>query len=119
MENLNQAIKAKAAPGVIEVIEWALLVHDDTMKTLSTEVVAASLGHDHLKVPRFTLYEREEARKILLEYGAGKPTRIVEHRGSKKQPIYFETEVVPTRPQLPEAEYITAEVVSTDETPHT
>lgn len=113
MENLNQAIKAKAAPGVIEVIEWALLVHDDTMKTLSTEVV------DHLKFPRFTLYEREEARKILLEYGAGKPTRIVEHRGSKKQPIYFETEVVPTRPQLPEAEYITAEVVSTDETPHT
>ena len=84
MDNLNHQIKEQAAPGVLKVIEWALVVHEDTMKVL------ANVDH-HLAVPvgKFTLAEREEARKILLDYGAGKPTRIVEHRGNKKQPIAF------------------------------
>lgn len=111
MPNLNEKIKAAAEPSVFEVIRWATLVHEDTMNVLEHPQV------DNEAVGRFTLYEREEARKIIMEYGAGKPTRIVEHRGSKKAPICFETEVVRTRPQLPEAEYIPAEVV-TDETPH-
>src|SRR5258708_640222 len=102
MSNLNTQIKEKAEPGVFEVIEWALGVHDDTMKIMRGEL---SLDHLH-GVGRYTLDEREEARKILLEYGAGKPTRIVEHRGSKKQPICFETQVVSTTKMLKEPDTI-------------
>ena len=88
MSNLNQQIKAAAEPGVLKVIDWALMVHEDTMQIVNDVARTESC------VGRYSLYEREEARKILLEYGAGKPTRIVEHRGSKKNPICFETEIV-------------------------
>jgi hypothetical protein len=109
MSNLNQRIKEQAEPGVFEVIQWALMVHEDTMKMLrdSTTVV------NHL-ISRYSLTEREEARKILLEYGAGKPTRIVEHRGSKSQPLQFETRVVTTQKQLNEPATIDAEIVQTN-----
>lgn len=71
---------------------------------------------DRLIPLRYTLDEREEARKILLEYGAGKPTRIVEHRGSKKHPIAFNTTVVPSGSArlLTEPAFIEAEVVQDD-----
>ena len=88
MSNLNQQIKAAAEPGVFKVIDWALMVHEDTMQIVN------DVTRKESSVGRFSLYEREEARKILLEYGAGKPARIVEHRGSKKNPICFETEIV-------------------------
>lgn len=101
--SLALAIKEQAAPGVLKVIEWALMVHEDTMDVLYRSKA------DHLAVGRFGLDEREEARKILMEYGVGKPTRIVEHRGSKKQPIQFETSVVQTTKQLQEPETIEAE----------
>ena len=105
MENINQEIKQVAAPGVLKVIEWALAVHEDTMKVLT------NADHFEVLVGKFTLAEREEARKILLDYGAGKPTRIVEHRGNKKQPIAFETTIVPSRKQLmePDTQTIDAE----------
>lgn len=105
MSNLNQQIKDQAEPGVLRVIEWALLVHEDTMKTLN------DVDHLAVLVGKYTLCEREEARKILLEYGAGKPTRIVEHRGSKKNPIAFETTIVPTRRMLQEPETIDVEIL--------
>lgn len=98
MENINKAIKDQAAPGVLQVIEWALVVHEDTMQMLNNVDKCAVL------VGKFTLDEREEARKILLDYGAGKPTRIIEHRGNKRQPICFETEVVGVPKQLKEPE---------------
>lgn len=106
MSILNTQIKEKAEPGVLKVIDWALMVHEDTMR-IHTDV-------DHMAsvmVGRFTLYEREEARKILLEYGAGKPTRIVEHRGSRKNPIAFETTIIGTQKQLkePDTQIIDAE----------
>jgi hypothetical protein len=105
MSNLNQQIKAAAEPGVFKVIEWALMVHEDTMRVIN------SVDHCANLVGKFTLDEREEARKILLEYGAGKPTRIVEHRGSRKQPIAFETVVIGPSKQLPEPETIEAEFI--------
>lgn len=95
MSNINTQIKDKAAPGVLEVIEWALMVHTDTMEQMLKP------NHDHLRVGKYTEDEREEARKILLEYGAGKPTRVVEHRGSKAHPFKFETEIVPSRRLTP------------------
>ena len=106
--DLNEAIKAQAEPGVYEVIAWALAVHADTM-----EVMERSKS-DHLALGRFSLDEREEARRILLDYGAGKPARIIEHRGNKKNPIMFETRVGSTTKQLkePEPEYCPAEVLS-------
>ncbi len=112
MSDLNQRIKAEAEPGVFEVIRWANMVHEDTMKRLGTDLSVT----DQLAPQKFNLYEREEARKILLEYGAGKPTRIVEHRGSKKHPIAFNTTVVPSgsAKQLTEPAFIEAEVVTYD-----
>lgn len=113
MSDLNQRIKAQAEPGVFKVIEWATMVHEDTMKRMfgDFDLLKTVLERDH---GRYTLYEREEARKILLEYGAGKPTRIVEHRGSKKHPIAFNTTVVPSgsAKQLTEPAFIEAEVVN-------
>lgn len=88
--DLNQKIKAAAEPGVYEVIAWALKVHEDTMARLEGRLTIDLLNPSG----QFSVYEREEARKILLEYGAGKPTRIVEHRGNKRAPIAFETTVV-------------------------
>jgi len=117
MENLNKQIKDLAAPGVIEVIQWALMVHENTMDVMTRRSKEKQdlLAEDVVKRQLFyTLDEREEARKILLEYGAGKPTRIVEHRGSKKQPIQFATTIVRQQPQL-EEKTIDAEFVSTDE----
>lgn len=105
MSNLNTQIKEQAEPGVLEVIAWALIVHEDTMKIARGELKTV----DHFGLGRYSLDEREEARKILLEYGAGKPTRIVEHRGSKKQPICFETQVVSTPKMLTEPATIDAE----------
>lgn len=112
MSDINRAIKDAAAPGVIQVIEWARAVHEDTMNVLQGSV--EDQIKDQLRPSRFTLYEREEARKILLEYGAGKPTRIVEHRGSNKHPIAFKTTIVGAQPALTEGEpaYIPAEVVN-------
>lgn len=104
MSNLNQAIKEASAESVLQVIEWAKKVHEDTMNRLEGRQPVDMLGSP------FTVYEREEARKIILEYGVGKPTRIVEHRGSKKAPICFNTVIVPTTKALPEP-YIDAEVV--------
>ena len=104
MENLNQQVKDIAAPGVLEVIRWALMVHEDTMKQLVKE--------DHLAmiVGRYSLGEREEARKILLDYGAGKPARIMIHKGSKKEPICFNTVIASTQQrQLTEPSTIEAE----------
>jgi hypothetical protein len=108
MSNINSQIKDAAAPSVLLVIEWAKKVHDDTMEQMNKP------SRDLLAERRYTEDEREEARTILLEYGAGKPTRIVEHRGNKKKPICFETEVV-GRKQLPEAPYLDAEVVTSPE----
>lgn len=105
MENLNTQIKEKAAPGVLEVIEWALMVHEDTMKPMRS---LDELAHQS---SRFSLYEREEARKILLEYGAGKPARIMIHKGSKKEPIQFATTVTSGTRLLTEPETIDAELV--------
>jgi hypothetical protein len=107
--DLNEAIKAAAEPGVYEVIEWALQVHADTMEQLNKSYV------DHLtQHGRFSLVEREEARRILLDYGAGKPARIIEHRGNSKKPILFETRVGSTVKQLkePDTQTIDAEVLS-------
>lgn len=109
VSNINTQIKDAAAPSVLLVIEWAKKVHDDTMGLMERP------SRDLLAERRYTEDEREEARKIILEYGAGKPTRIVEHRGSKKNPILFETEVV-GRKQLPEAPFVDAEVVTSTET---
>src|SRR5579859_2002178 len=117
MANDNQALKAKAAPGASEVIEWALIVHRSTMD-VTTRCTADGKSLTLLEVEtesrRFTLDEREEARKLLIEYGAGKPTRIVEHRGSNRHPIAFKTTIVGQQGQLPsgEPDYIPAEVVS-------
>ena len=64
-------MSSRSNSGVLKVIEWALAVHEDTMKVLTNV--------DHTRrvlVDNFTLAEREEARKILLDYGAGKPTRL-------------------------------------------
>lgn len=106
MSDLNQQIKEQAAPGVLQVIEWALKVHEDTMSRLEGRTV------DRLDEEFFTLDQREEARKILLEYGAGKPARVMIHQGSKKNPIQFETNIVKTEPkQLTEPDFIEAEVV--------
>lgn len=105
---LNEAIKAAAEPGVYSVIEWALAVHADTMDVMNRTQT------DHLALGRFTLDEREEARRILLDYGAGKPARIIEHRGNSKKPIMFETRVGSTVKQLnePDTQTIDAEVLS-------
>lgn len=96
-KDLNQRIREQAEPGVEAVIEWALRVHADTMDELSldpAERLKRSLRDQLSPQPlRFTLDEREEARQILLDYGAGKPARIVIHKGSKKNPICFNTVV--------------------------
>lgn len=105
MSNINQAIRAKAEPGVLEVIEWALIVHQNTMVvTTRRDVDGNELAPAVIEqlTRMFTLDEREEARKTLLEYGAGKPTRIVEHRGSKTHPLTFRA--VTNTPQLPVAD---------------
>lgn len=114
MSNVNTKLKEQAEPGVYEVIKWALMVHEDTMKRLCSVDLVEKVEGSQV----FTVYEREEARKIILEYGAGKPTRIVEHRGSKKQPICFNTVIVPTgsAKQLKEPAFIDAEVVGDEQT---
>lgn len=115
MTDLNERIKTAAEPGVFEVIEWALMVHKDTM----SRAQGASIV-DQLSNGPYSLDEREEARKILLEYGAGKPTRVVEHRGNSKKPIAFTTTIVPTTPQLKEpAPFAPAELVEENEPANT
>lgn len=92
-KDLNQRIREQAEPGVEAVIEWALRVHADTMDELSLDLDPAERLKRSFQPLRFTLDEREEARQILLDYGAGKPARIVIHKGSKKNPICFNTVV--------------------------
>lgn len=106
MSNLNQQVKEQLTPDVFRAAEWAHVVHENTMQLLQEELTSEQRAKLYVM---FTLDEREEARKIILEYGLGKPTRIVEHRGSKKQPIQFATTIVPTQKQLPvvDAELIT------------
>lgn len=116
MSTINQRLKDQAEPSVLEVIAWAQLVHEDTMK-----IARGELKTDLLSVGRYSLDEREEARKIILEYGAGKPTRIVEHRGSKKAPICFETQVVSAKNPIkqlsePEPPFVDAEFTTNDGT---
>lgn len=117
--DLNDAIKAAAEPGVYSVIEWALAVHADTMEQINLDPAERlkQAVQDHLSPTKqqiFTLDEREEARRILLDYGAGKPARIIEHRGNSKKPILFETRVASTAKQLkePDTQVIDAEVLS-------
>lgn len=116
--DLNDAIKAAAEPGVYSVIEWALAVHADTMDQINLDPAERlkRAVQDHLSTKQqiFTLDEREEARRILLDYGAGKPARIIEHRGNSKKPILFETRVGSTVKQLkePDTQVIDAEVLS-------
>lgn len=107
MENINTQLKEKAAPGVLSVIDWALLVHEDTMRLVNGNVEDQT--KDQLLQRRYTLDEREEARQILLDYGAGKPARIMIHKGSKKEPIQFATVIAPTNKQLKEPDTIEAE----------
>ncbi len=120
-KDLNERIKAQAEPGVFDVIEWALAVHADTMDRLNgvatQDHLSGALGKNGVTVyeGRFSLDEREEARRILLDYGAGKPARIIEHRGNSKKPIMFETRVGSTVKQLKEPDEmqtIDAEVLS-------
>lgn len=112
MANDHQALKELAAPGAMEVIAWARKVHENTMQLMTDASLVGELRN--LAAMLFTLDEREEARKLLIEYGAGKPTRIVEHRGSNKHPIAFKTQIVGAQPALTEGEpaYIPAEVVN-------
>lgn len=119
--DLNEAIKAAAEPGVYSVIEWALAVHADTMDQINLDPAERlkQAVQDHLSPTKqqqiFTLDEREEARRILLDYGAGKPARIIEHRGNSKKPIMFETVVGSTTPKQlkePDTQTIDAEVLS-------
>jgi hypothetical protein len=112
--DLIKRIKEQAEPGVVSVIEWALAVQADTMEVLEKSKT------DHLFVGRFSLDEREEARQILLDYGAGKPARIIEHIGNKRKPICFETEIVRTNPkQLTEPDNsVTIDAEILNETPH-
>lgn len=123
LSDLNQRIKEQAEPGVLQVIEWALECHANTMRVLRGRNEDGSqmnpLEIEQLR-RKYTLDEEEEARKILLEYGAGKPTRVVEHRGNKSKPIAFTTTIVPTTPQLKEpAPFAPAELVEDNESANT
>lgn len=117
MEITNKLLKDKAAPGAMAVIEWAGLVHENTMQLLQDHTLTQD-QRTKLSI-MFTWDEREEARKLLIEYGAGKPTRIVQHVGDKKKPICFETEIVRTNPALPEHTDNTIDAEVLNEASHT
>lgn len=114
MSNLNHEVKEKLGPDVLTLADWSHQVMENTMDLLQREMTVAERNTLSL---RFTYDEREEARKFIAEYGLGKPARIIEHRGNKKQPICFETEIVSTHKQLkePDTQTIDAEYINITE----
>jgi hypothetical protein len=111
MSDINQRIKELAEPGVMQVIQWALMVNKQAMwLAIGVDDEGHKLTDGELTTLRFRFSddEREQARKILLDYGAGKPTRVIEHKGKQKHLVSFEKH---DRPQLSAPPFAPAEVV--------